>query len=781
MSDQTSFGALLKRYRQAAGLSQEGLAARAGLSARAISDLERGIYRTPRYDTVHLLLEALTLPEPQQALLRGAARPADVPVSADPLPGATVSAPPLPPTLLIGRVAERSRVLAFLQASDARLVTITGAGGVGKTRLALEIAHDFARDFPDGVVYVPLAPLRASALVPEVIAQRLRLAESVDTPRLEQIRDFLRPRPFLLVLDNFEHLLEAEAFVADLLATCPLLRVLVTSRAPLRLRAEQVVPLAPLPLEEAVALFRDRASSLRPDGRYEDAAVAAICERVDRLPLAIELAAAHVGALTLADLLDRLAIRLPLLRGGARDLPARQQTMRDAIAWSYELLTAAQRQCFRALSVFVGGWTVEAAGAVCWPEGETSADDPFLTLAALVDASLVQVELPAEGSARFRMLEVLREYALERLRAAGEEEACRRRHARYYALLAERIAPFGPGPGAGATQLVQEFPNGRAALQWAEDRQDSELGLWLAGAFGRFWLSHGYLREAEEWMERMLVLNWQAGSPETLSEWRAQALYSLGDVLLSQGKVERAEAVAKEALDRTRQRGNDSATRMAAFSVLALVARRRGRLAEAVAYFIESENHTRLAEATAAVMTSESPARLTIRDSVKGTALLNRAELAELQGDLALATTLTEEGRATAKAAGVPFVVAGMTTRLGHLARRQGNLEPAKSHYREALVLFRAFGSPTFTAWCLEGLAAVLSAQGYHAQATRLCAAAAALREGAQTPLPPEERAAFEQVVSVSKANLGEAAFAAHWAAGAALTQDELLTYALSA
>jgi predicted ATPase len=349
--------------------------------------------------------------------------------------------------------------------------------------------------------------------VPEAIAQHLHLHEQADTSRLEQVRTFLQPRQFLLILDNFEHLLDAATFLADLLATCAHLRVLVTSRTRLRLRAEQIVQLAPLSLEEAAALFQERAQAIRPAKAFEEATVAAICERLDRLPLAIELAAMHVSVLSLSDLLERLTIRLPLLRGGARYLPLRQQTMRDAIAWSYELLPPRARQCFRALGVFLGGWTLEAVEAVCWPDGETPAEDPFLTLAALVETSLVQVELSAEGNARFHMLELLREYALERLRASGEEEACRYRHARYYARLAESVAPFGPGPGARAPQLAQDFPNGRAALQWADEHQEAALGLWLAGSFGRFWLSHGHLREAEVWLERMLALDRLISNP----------------------------------------------------------------------------------------------------------------------------------------------------------------------------------------------------------------------------------------------------------------------------
>ncbi len=763
MAEQTSFSSLLKRYRQAAGLSQEALAAKAGLSTRAISDLERGIYHAPRYDTLHLLLDALALPEQQQALLRAAARPELVAAPAETPPAPSVAAPPLAPTPLIGRAEERARLLALLRGPDARLVTITGAGGVGKTRLALQIAHDLAGDFPESVAFVALAPLQAASLVPEVIAQRLHLHVQVDTPRLEQVRAFLQPRRFLLVLDNFEHLLEATSFISDLLATCPHLRVLVTSRAPLRLRAEQVLPLAPLASEEAVLLFQERAQAVRPGRTYEEATVAAICARLDRLPLAIELAAMQVSMLSLPDLLERLTIRLPFLRGGARDLPARQQTMRDTIAWSYELLPPAKRQCFRALGVFVGGWTQEAAEAVCWAEGEPPADDPFLTLAALVDTSLVQVEWPAEGSARFSMLEVLREFALERLYAAGEEEACRRRHACYYAQLAERVAPFGSGAGAGATQLALEFPNGRAALQWAEERREATLGLRLACAFGEAWVSQGQIREAEQWLERMLALDRQADAPDMSPDLRAQVLYDLGEALFSLGKLDRAEVLATQALEHALP-GADHSGISSASTILGIVAQMRGQIEQADTYFTQADDH----------------ARLSNHPLLRGTALHNLAEIARVRGDIPRAIALFQEELVIATAAGATWGIAGITTMLGHLARLQGDYALAKARYREALALYRAFGTPNLIAWCLEGMAATLCAEARYAQALRLCATAAALREQAQTPLPPEEREAVEQILATSKAALGEPAFAEQWSSGTALTRDEAIEWALS-
>ena len=677
MSDQqTSFGILLKRYRMTAGLTQEALAARAQLSSRTIADLERGINRLPRHDTFELLMTALNVNSQQRALFLTMARPEMTATAAlTPSP----SRLPIPPTALIGREQEMTHALTRLRSNEVRLLTLTGPAGIGKTRLGLQVARDLEAHFAQGVVFVSLAALRDAQLLPNVIARAIGLHEPSEADISEHVIAFLRGQHFLLVLDNFEQIIEAAPFVANLLSACPHLSILVTSRVPLHLRAEQVIPLAPLPVEDAVALFQDRASAIQPGRLYASQEVAAICERLDCLPLAIELAAIHIKTLSLPMLYKRLTEHLALLRNGARDLPARQQTMEEAIAWSYDLLTETQQQCFRALGVFVGGWMLEAAEEVGRASGEKAPEETILTLSALVDASLVQVDVPVNGQARFGMLELIRDYALKRLHAAGEEESCRRRHAVYFARLSESTSTEVPGQREQEAFLLQEVPNVRAALQWAEEHQEVALGLQLARFPRGSWFSQGQNSEAEGILERMLVLSWQSGEQGVPLGPRAEVLYAFGQILLSRGKTERAEAVAHEALSRAQKSGDHCAI-CSSLAIQGQIAQRSGNLDKAATFFVESEEHARL---------GGSPA-------LRGITMRNLAELARMQGDLALATTLYEEALVVVRTIGMTFGVALIMTMLGHLARQLQNYTRAKARYREGLTLLRAFDSPTY-------------------------------------------------------------------------------------
>src|SRR6266699_3167677 len=731
-SEQTQFGTLLKRYRTAAGLTQEALAARAQLSARTVADLERGISHTPRHDTLALLLEALSLTAQQRALLLATARPE----MAEPAPRArSLSPPTLPPTALVGREQEMMRAMTFLQRDGVRLLTLTGPSGVGKTRLGIQLAQDLGERFEDGVVFVALAPLRDPSLLPATLAQALGLREQTFDSIFELVRASLQEQYLLLVL--------------------------VTSRAPLHVRGEQELVIAPLELEAAVTLFRARAQPVQPERDYAWPDVAAICEQVDRLPLAIELAAMHVKVLALPLLLERLSRRFTLLRDGAQDLPERQRTLQSAIAWSYDLLTAPQQRCFRALSVFLGGWTLDAAEAVCCQEGLLARDEVLMALAALIDHSLVSSESSVGGAPRFSMLETLREYALACLLAAGEEEQTRRQHAFYYAGRAENVG--WPTQGTHDVDLLQDFPNARAALHWATEQREIALGLKLAVHFTPLWFVHGQMGEASAWLEQLLSLDAGAGEQAAPPALRLTALYGAARMAMSLGHEEQATALAQEMLHLAEHSG-DHAGKSLALANLGVFAQARGESAQAAASFAESYTQAKLSGDNRAL----------------GLARINLAESARLQGDLKRARVLLEEALSESRAMGFTWGVAATLTLLGHLARAQQDYPLARTRYRESLGLYRRLRNPTYTAWCLEGMAALDCAVHHYEHATQLCAAAAALRQKEQTPLPSAEQEPFAQTVMAARAALDEATFTEAWAAGAALTQEEAITYALS-
>ncbi len=784
-----AFGNLLRRYRDSANLTQEDLARRTGLTPQAISLLERGERRRPHSYTVQKLAEALELTGQDLARFESAARSSPVRHAAD-LP--SLYNVPTPPTSLIGRDEEVATVARLLRRKDMRLRTLTGPGGVGKTRLALRVAEHSREMFADGVVFVPLAPLRDPALVPSVLAETLGIKEVAGQALQETLTRHLQDKQMLLVLDNFEHLLTAVPVVSKLVMACPQLTVLVTSRAPLRLAGEHQFPVPPLPLPEAaslvaadvleqspaVELFRQRAQAVMPTFELtamNAATVARICRRLDGLPLAIELAAARVKLFSPQVLLARLDRGLQLLTGGARDLPERQQTLRAAIAWSYDLLNVGEQALFRRLAVFAGGCAPKAVEDVCSSKADEQVASGVLeTLASLIDNSLLVSR--SESSARregveprFTMLETIREYASERLASSGETEKMQRDHAAYYLELAEAAQPERVEGSGWLVLLEVEHDNLHAALRWSVDSQELETGARLASALWRFWVGRGHLSEGRRWLEAILELakadnRAEQAQPALSVRVRAHLLHVAGILTSAQGNYASAVPLFEDSLVARRELGYEGKGVSHSLHELGRIAHEQADYERAARLHEQALSLTRKLEYTF------------------GTAyiLSTLAHVVHAQGDPARAETLLEESlslfRRLEHEWGIPRTLAS----LGNVVCSRGNAVRASKLYVESLDLERTAGNFIAVAVCLEGLARVATMQDRPERAARLCGAAAALREEFSAPPLPADRPEYERTLAAARAVLGEDAFAAAWAKGHALPLEEVVPDAVN-
>ena len=761
---------------------------------------------------------------------------------------------PLQLTPFIGREHDLAALRLRLLDAGTRLVTLTGPGGTGKTRIALQVAADLLVSFPDGVWFVNLAPIADPSLLASTIATALGVPETGGQALLDSLKAYLREKHLLLVLDNFEQITAVANQVADLLAVAPALKVLVTSRVPLHVRGEREYAVPPLPLPdraahtspdwlsqyEAVRLFIERARDVQAEFAVTNAnapAVAEICHRLDGLPLAIELAAARVKLLSPEAILQRLDRPLKLLSGGARDLHTRQQTLRATIDWSYNLLAPEEQTLFRRLGVFAGGFDLAAVEAVCSNGDE--AGDVFDGVAALVDNSVVRPVETLDGEPRFTLLETIREYALERLEAAGETGGLRRRHVEYFLTMAERgdLELRGPNELAWLNRLETEHDNLRAALQWTLNRGEPGLGLRLAGALILFWYYRGHWSEGRAWLERLLAVG-DAAAPavraralaaagyipsedgprirawleESLRLWQAvgdkpgiaESLYYLGTFrLMEEHDKTEARAYVEESARLFWEIG-DRWSLARTVTELGNVAYYAGDYDAVGPYYHEGLHLAREVGAPTllayALHQVGSWSNWYKHDPVQSVALLKESlalnrelnnkrgmsydlgmlgEVARLHGDYERAAAYYEEGLMLSREIGDSVGASLARLNLGLVARARGDYTQAAALLRESLLVFHEVKWTMGCCFGLESLAAVAVDRGQAHRAARLFGASEALRETIGIAVDPRDRPEHDRDVAAARAQLDDATWQEALAEGRAMTLDQDVAFAL--